>query len=329
VAYLGSYTDDGLAVADVDPATGGLTITSTVPVPDASWLVRSPDGRFLYATNERSDGAVTALNAATLAVINREGTHGAEPTHVSVHPDGRYLLVANYGSGSVAVLPLDSDGGIGPIADLQKHIDQDGQPHAHQVLTDPSGDWVLAVDLGNESVYVYRLDTDTGQLRQHSKVIMENGTGPRHLVFHPDGAHAYLVCENLSQAVVFGWDAERGALSVGQIVDTVTSDAVTPNHPAEGVLSSDGRFLYVTNRGDNSVATFAVEQDGEALALLATSPTGGDWPRHAALDPTERWLYVSNQRSGTVTRLPRDPDTGALSPSAGSTDVPDVAVVLF
>lgn len=329
MAYVGSYSDDGLAVTDVDPATGGLTITSTAPVPDASWLVRSPDGRFLYATNERSDGAVTAVNAATLAVINSETTEGAEPTHVSVHPDGRYLLVANYGSGSIAVLPLDSDGGIGPVADLQKHLGQNGQPHAHQVLTDPSGNWVLAVDLGNESVYVYRLDTDTGQLHQHKKVIMIDGTGPRHLVFHPDGTHAYLACENSSQAVVFGWDAEGGALRIGEIVDTVPPDAPTPNHPAEGLVSSDGRFLYVTNRGDNSVATFAIRQDGDALALLDTTPTGGIWPRHATLDPTERWLYVSNQRSGTVTRLPRDPDTGALSPSVGSTAVPDVAVVLF
>jgi 6-phosphogluconolactonase len=328
VAYVGSYTAGGLAVADVDPA-GRLTITSTVAVPDASWLVRSADGTVLYTTNESTAGAVTALHADDLTVINTVPTEGAEPTHISVHPSGQYLLVANYGSGSIAVLPLDSDGGIGPVADLQQHSSQGGTPHAHQVLSDPSGDWVLAVDLGNESVYVYRLDLATGKLHQHAKAELVPGSGPRHLLWHPDGHYAYLLCENSSQVIVCGWDAEQGLLSIGEVLSTVPPGAVSPNHPGGGAVSSDGRFLYVANRGDNSVATFAIGGDGAGLVLHNTTPTGGDWPRDITLDPAEALLYVANQRSGTVTWLPRDPGTGALSSSVGSLAATSVAVVMF
>jgi 6-phosphogluconolactonase (cycloisomerase 2 family) len=246
-----------------------------------------------------------------------------------VHPSGRYLLAANYGSGSITVLPLDSDGGIGPVADLQQHSDQGGAPHAHQVLADPSGDWVLAVDLGNESVYVYRLDLETGTLRQHAKAVLVPGSGPRHLLWHPDGRYAYLLCENSSQVIVCAWDAGQGLLTIGEILATVPPEAVSPNHPSGGAVSGDGRFLYVANRGDNSVATFAIQGDGAELALRDTTPTGGDWPRDITLDPAETLLYVANQRSGTVTWLPRDPATGALSPAAGSVPVESVAVVMF
>jgi 6-phosphogluconolactonase len=328
VAYVGSYTGDGLAVADVDP-DGRLTITSTVPVRDASWLVRSADGTVLYTTNESSAGAVTALRTSDLSVLGTMPTEGAEPTHISVHPGGRYLLAANYGSGSITVLPLDSDGGIGPVADLQQHATQEGTPHAHQVLADPSGDWVLAVDLGNESVYVYRLDLASGKLHQHAKAVLVPGSGPRHLLWHPDGRYAYLLCENSSQVIVCAWDADQGLLSIGEILATVPPTAVSPNHPGGGAVSSDGRFLYVANRGDNSVATFAIRGDGAGLVLRGTTPTGGDWPRDITLDPAEERLYVANQRSGTVTWLPRDPDSGALSPAAGSVPVPSVAVVMF
>jgi 6-phosphogluconolactonase (cycloisomerase 2 family) len=325
---VGSYTADGgagLAVAEVDPATGALTVGLTVPgVPDASWLACSPDGRFLYTTNELDpSGTVTALERCEPRpmVLNSRPTKGSAPTHLCVHPSGRYLLTANYGSGSVAVLPLGADGRLRALTDLVEHVGG----LAHQVIMDPSGRWVLAVDLGIDSVFVYDLDLDTGKLLEHQHLTV--GTGPRHLVWHPDGVHVYLVCENASQVVVCTWDATTGTLTAGQIVGTVTRVAVTPNFPGEGVVSPDGRFLYVTNRGDNSIATFAINGDG--LALLHTVSCGGDWPRHAILDPNGRRLYVSNQRSGTVTWLPRDPSSGLVHPVSGNTKATAVAMVLF
>jgi 6-phosphogluconolactonase len=338
VAYVGSYSSDGgdgLDVASVDAATGTLAVVSTVSgVPDASWLALSADGRYLYTTNEQDPaGSVTALdrsNPGKPVVLNKQSTQGDAPTHLSVHPSGRYLLAANYGSGTVAVFPLGTDGRVGALTDLVAHTGGSGaQPLAHQVLTDPSGQWVLSVDLGNDSVYVHTLDLATGKLTQHQQVVVTTGTGPRHLVFHPDGQHVYLVCEDKSQVIVLAWNAAEGRLTAGQIVGTVEPGATTPNYPGEGALTRDGRFLYVTNRGDNSIATFAVAADGATLTLLRTVPVGGDWPRHVTLDPTERWLYVSNQRSGTVTWLPRDPTSGVVSPTTGSATTTAVAMVLF
>ena len=169
MAYVGSYSSSGgagLAVATVNPTTGTLTVERTVPgVPDASWLAVSHDGRILYTTNEESPtGTVTALDQATSTVHNKQSTDGDSPTHLSIHPSGRYLLTANYGSGSVAVLPLNTDGTIGPLTDLVQHTGT--EPHAHQIITDPSGQWIIAVDLGNDSVYVYQLNLTTGKLHQ-------------------------------------------------------------------------------------------------------------------------------------------------------------------
>jgi 6-phosphogluconolactonase (cycloisomerase 2 family) len=188
--------------------------------------------------------------------------------------------------------------------------------HAHQVLPDRSGRWVVGVDLGTDSVDVYRLVD--GALARHQRLAA--GPGPRHLVWHGD--RAYVLCENAPRVLACSWDADAGQLSVLDAYET----AGPGNFPAEILLSSDGRFLHVTNRGDNTIATFAV---GDPLVRLPDVPSGGDWPRHAVLDPTGRWLYVSNQRSGTVTWLPRDPDTGVLSPPVGQTKVADVAMVLF
>ncbi|HVV20971.1 MAG TPA: lactonase family protein [Pseudonocardiaceae bacterium] len=299
-AFVGAYGPAGLAVVDGGTAT-------PVAVPNASWLALSA-GR-LYAVNEHPAGTVTVLDAATLAVLGTASTGGDDPTHLAVH-DG-HVLVANYGSGSVAVLNADLD-----LTDLVTFPDGS---HAHQVVIDPTGRWVLTVDIGGDTIRVHTLAD--GTLREHGRVTATGG--PRHLVFHPSGHLAYAVCEYVSQVIVFGW--ADGVLSARQVVPTVTSAG--ENYPGEVVVSPDGRFVYVTNRGDDSIATLAV--DGESLRLLDTVPTGGDWPRHATLDPSGLALYVANQRSGTVTWLPRDPVTGMLSPGVDSLSVPEVAMVLF
>lgn len=302
--FLGSYTADGLAVAAADPATGRLTVTATVPgVPAASWLAVS--GRRLYATNERTPGSVSVVDTETLAVSDVRPVDGDEPTHLAVV--GGFLLVANHGSGSVTVLPLAG----GPPTEVVRYP---AGAHAHQVLPDPTGRWVVAVDLGTDSVRVYGLAA--GRLREHDRVRV--GPGPRHLAWHPDGRRAYLVCEHAAQVVPCSW--EDGTLTpVG--AHPIAGDG----YPAEGVVSPDGRYLYVTNRGPDTVAVFALDE----FRLVDTVSCGGGWPRHATLDPTGRWLYVANQRSGTVTWLPRDPDSGLLGRVAGTTRVEAVAMVLF
>ena len=337
VTFLGSYTDnggDGLQLANTDFSTGAVTPGAKVSnMPDASWLTYSADRSILYTTNELGAGQVTALKvngSKAPKILNRQATKGGSPAHASVHPSGRYLMVANYDSGSVAILPITSDGSLGPLTDLVTHEGgTGGEPHAHQILADPSGRWVVAVDLGTDSVYVYTLDLTSGKLSLHDQVVLANGDGPRHLVFHPNGTHGFLVTENSSQVIAFSWDASAGKLTPGQIVSTVEPGAVSPNHPAEIALSQDARFLYVTNRGDNSIATFSVSADGSTVTLLNTASCGGDWPRHFALDPTEHWFVVANQNSGTITWLPRDASTGLPGTVAGSVPATAVAMVLF
>ncbi len=309
--YIGSFGGDLRTGEIADDGT--LTVTGTVSgVPDASYLAFHD--RFLYTTNE-GQGRVTALDRTTNTVVNTQSSGGAGPTHLSVHPSG-HLLTANYTSGSVAVHALDDDGSIGERTDLVQH-EGDRAPHAHQVL--PSGDWVLAVDLGTDSVYVYGLAD--GTLTRHQQLRLPAGAGPRHLAFHPSEPLVYILGELRPEITVATW--ENGTLTPGQVIPT----AGDGNFPAEIAVSADGRFVYASNRGDNTIAAFAVS--GDQLTALGATPTGGDWPRHCTLSPDERWMYVSNQNSGTVTWLPRDPATGTLGASAGSAAVPSVGIVAW
>jgi 6-phosphogluconolactonase (cycloisomerase 2 family) len=337
VTFLGSYTDnggDGLQLASTNLGTGVVKPGAKVPsMQDASWLVYSADRSILYTTNELSSGTMTALKvngSSQPTILNKQATKGGSPAHASVHPSGKYLMVANYDSGSVAILPIKSDGSLGALTDLVVHSGgTGGDPHAHQILTDPSGKWVLSVDLGTDSVYVYTLNLSTGKLTLHSQTVLAKGDGPRHLVFHPNGTRGFLATEDSSQVIAFAWDSSAGKLTVGQIVGTTEPGAVTPNYPGEIALSQDATFLYVSNRGDNSIATFSVSADGSTVTLLNTAPCGGDWPRHFALDPTEHWFVVANQNSGTVTWLPRDQQTGLPGTVAGTAKATAVAMVLF
>jgi 6-phosphogluconolactonase len=336
--YIGSFSTwgeppgRGLDVGLADPRTGRLAITGTVPnVPDAAWFAVSRDRRFLYCTNELvPDGTVTSLDIAEPqdpVVLNRQPTRGAGPTHVSVHPSGRFLLTANYTTGSVVVHRLDRDGRVGESTDLVQHKGTDREPHAHQIVTDPSGRWVVAVDLGADSVFVYRLHLATGTLNLRQQLRLPAGAGPRHLAFHPSGRHAYILGELRSEITVAAWDAVAGRLTPGQVIPTTSSTGT--NFPAEIAVSRDGRFVYASNRGENTIAAFTVHDFGRRLVSAGSTPCGGDWPRHFTLSPDERWVYVSNQRSNTVNWLPRDPRTGRIGPSMGSVPVNNVGIVLF
>jgi YVTN family beta-propeller protein len=310
--YLGCFGST-LRTGSIDDS-GALTVTGSVAgVPDASYLAFHD--RFLYTTNE-GQGTVTAIDRTTNTVLNTQPTGGAGPTHVSVHPSG-HLLTANYTSGSVSVHPLNADGSIGARTDLVQHEGADRDPHAHQVV--PAADWVLAVDLGADSVYVYALAD--GKLTRHQQLRLPTGAGPRHLALHPTAPLAYILGELRPEITVATW--ENGTLTPGQVIPT----AGDGNFPAEIATTADGRFVYASNRGDNTIAAFAVEDD--QLTPLGATSTGGEWPRHFALSPDERRVYVSNQNSGTVTWLPRDPATGTLGPVEGSTPVPSVGIVAW
>ncbi|MET0236961.1 MAG: lactonase family protein [Kibdelosporangium sp.] len=335
--YIGSFTSwgppvgPGLQVGTADPATGRLTITGGVPgIVDPSWFAYSSDGRVLYSTIESDPGKVTAFDIADPRkpkVLNTAAVKGAAPTHISLH--GRYLLAANYGSGSVSVLSLQGDGRVGSVVDVVQHAGGGRDPHAHQVVTDPTGKWIISVDLGADSVYVYSMDTATGKLKQNQQLELPAGLGPRHLTFHPNGHYAYIVGELRSEVTVAAWDPAAGRFIAGQVISTLGGATPPENHPGEIQISPDGRFVYASNRGHDSIATFAVGEQGKSLSFVNTTPSGGSWPRHFTLDPSGRWVYVANQRASTVNWLPRDPGTGKLDTSAGSVPVNNAGIISF
>ncbi|MEW2619039.1 lactonase family protein [Streptomyces sp. NPDC048106] len=333
--YLGTYTSapgggTGIGLASYDPESGLITGSGTLTgVPDPSYLTVHPDGRTLYAVDERQDGGVTAVRLGDRRVLGTRSTGGAGPCHLSVHPSGRWLLSANYGSGSVAVHPIDASGALGERTALVTHTSpppgpgQEG-PHAHQFLAGPDGRHLLAVDLGTDTVYTYRLHATKGTLTEVGRAHTRSGAGPRHLTFHPGGRHAYLANEVDDTVVVCAYDPATGRLTIGEPQSTGASGDVT-NYPAQLLVTANGRYAFLANRGDNSLARYAVEAGGAGLRLLGTVPVRGDFPRQIAFSPDGRLLFAANQRSGTVTVFHVDADRGELRP-AGEPFASPVAV---
>jgi 6-phosphogluconolactonase (cycloisomerase 2 family) len=329
--YVGSYTPDaggkgtGITVwgEDLQPAA------PTVALPGPSWLTPHPAAPVLFAVNELDEGGVTALAIGpegALDQISQQGSGGSLPCRLDITADGRHLLCANYGSGSVAVFAIKPDGTIGARTDLMWHAgsgpvrDRQEGPHAHQVVVD--GDQVTAVDLGTDSLYGYRLRAD-GTLATEWVTDCGAGTGPRHLAGPADGRR-YCADELASTVSTYVPDPKAGGLRLVHRRLATLADPAGENYPSEIALSADGRFVYVGNRGNDSIATFAV--DGDELVAVDEVPTGGAWPRHFAIDGD--LMYVANERSDTVTLLRIDPATGVPRPTGERLDVPSPAFVL-
>ncbi|WP_324788140.1 lactonase family protein [Streptomyces sp. H51] len=319
--HIGTYTSvegggKGIGLAVYDPGTGAITGTGTLTgVADPSYLAVHPDGRTLYAVDERADGAVTAVRLADRRILGSRSTGGAGPCHLCVHPSGRWLLSANYASGSVAVHPVGASGALGERTDLVTHSSPapgPGQrgPHAHQVVTSPDGGHVLAVDLGTDTVYTYRLDPRTGRLTEAARARTRPGAGPRHLTFHPGGRYAYLANEVDDTVTVCAYDRAGGRLTIGE--PQSTGSGAGTNYPAQILVTSDGAYAYLANRGHDSIARYAVEADGARLRLLGTVPVAGGFPRQIAFSPDGTLLFAANQRSGTVSVFHVDTGTGGL-----------------
>lgn len=338
-AYIGSFTSAGgrgVLVAEVEPGSGALEIVGVSDaVADPSFLALGPGAEVLYAVSETAEGAAAALDVTgpePRLLGAPVPVDGSGPTHLAVAAG--HLLTANYSSGSVSVLPVAADGGLKPVTDVARHQGsgpverrQEG-PHAHQVLPDPSGRWVLAVDLGTDSVVIGALDAGTGVLRPHGTTALRPGTGPRHLAFHPDGAHAYVLNELEPTVTVCRWDAEAGVLEPLGETPVVPADATGDRYPSEVVVAPDGRFLWAAVRGHDTLAVLALDAGGAEARLVASVPCGGHWPRDLTLDPTGRHLYAANERSGDVTWFTVDPETG-LPARTGSVPAPAASCVVL
>ncbi|MGA5563766.1 lactonase family protein [Streptomyces platensis] len=339
-AYIGSFTTAGglgITTAAVDPESGALTpLHSTDAVPNPSYLAPSPDGRYLYAVSETQDGAAAAFALTPRGpelLAPAVPVDGADPTHLTL-ADGR-LLTANYSSGSVSTLPVRADGtlagpatvlihqGSGPRADRQEG------PHAHAVLPDPGGRWLLSVDLGTDSVRSCALGAGDGTLTVHAEAGLRPGSGPRHLAFHPRGDRAYVVNELDPTVTVCRWDTDRGVLTPRGETRLLPDGATTEGtFPSELVVSRDGRFAWAANRGHDSLSVLSLGASGDTATLVTTVPCGGHWPRDLALHPDGRHLYAANERSGDVTWFTVDPATG-IPARGGSVAAPAASCVVF
>ena len=338
VVFVGCYTGEsggageGIALLRRDPDTGALTrLGVAARTPSPSFLAQHPVLPVLYAVNELDAGTVSAFSVApdgSLSELAVQQTGGQQPCHLAVTSDGRHLLAANYGSGSVSVHPLDRDGapgertdllaldGHGPVADRQSG------PHAHMVAPDPNGPDVLICDLGSDRVWRSRLDPISGRLAPPSAaVVAAPGTGPRHLQ-RAAGGVILLVGE---LAANLTWYRPGGADGAPRLAGAVAASTIEgENFPSELATGPDRRFLYVGNRGPNTVSAFS--WDGEKAELIAEVPTGGEWPRHLALFSGH--LYVANERSHTVTAFRIDPDTGIPTLQGEPTGAPSPTCVL-
>src|SRR3989442_3490872 len=265
-----------------------------------SFLATHPNGRVLYAVNEIDHGAVSAftIDRATGALtrLNEQPSGGGAPCYVSVDPSGRALLVANYAGGSVALLPIQTNGALAPAASVVQHkgkgpnAERQEAPHAHCILPDPSNRFALAADLGADRVFVYHLDLEGRSLRhiEEGDAGLRPGAGPRHIAFHPTLPLVFVANELDSTVATLRFDAERGALSPLDTRSTVPAGWTGTNYPADIHVASTGRTLYVSNRGHNSIAVFSVAEStgGGALVLDHVVSTEGDWLRDFSLDPT-------------------------------------------
>jgi 6-phosphogluconolactonase (cycloisomerase 2 family) len=323
-----------------------------------SSLALHPRRTHLYSGNEVSNfeggktGSVSAYAidrpSGRLTLVNSTSSGGAGPAHVSVHPSGRHLFVANYGGGSVAVVPIQSNGGLGPATDVRQHqgvvgparatnappgsfaISGHNSPHAHMIQADPSGRFVLATDLSLDRIFVWRFDEAAGRLTPADapEVALPPGDGPRHFVFHPNGRWLYSLQEEASTIVTFDYDAATGRLSPRQTVSSLPNGFAGTNFTSGILLAPDARFVYVANRLHDSIAWFAVASDG-GLTAAGEEWTRGDYPRSFEFDPSGTFLYSCNQRSDAVTCFRVDRQSGALTFTGHYTPVGAPSSIVF
>ena len=345
--YVGTYTDgtksEGIYLLRLDRSSGELRQVGTVSASaNPSFLAIHPNRRVLYAVNElEPSGMVTAFAIAretgALTRLNEQASHGGAPCYVSVDPSGRVVLVANYASGTVALLPIAANGELGPAASVVQHTgtgpnsERQAAPHAHCILPAPGNRFALAADLGADRVLVYRLDLDGKTLSPVAggDAAMRPGAGPRHIAFHPTLPLVFVANELDSTVATLRFDAERGGLALEDTQSTLPTDWSGTNYPADVHITANGRTLYVSNRGHNSVAAFAVAESTGSLALDQVVSTAGDWPRNFTLDPTERWLLVANQRSDSIAVFGRNPATGRLTPTTQRIAIPSPVCLRF
>ncbi len=376
IAYVGTYSSPlknmrptqvdlppgngrGIHLFHVNRSTGALTACGIQEMGTSpSCLAFNAAKTHLYSANEteragdNEAGTVSAFAVSstdgTLKLLNTVSSGGKGPAHLSVHPSGRFVLVANYFGGSVAVLPVKPDGSLGAATDIKQDSGTVGpakatnappgsfafsghdQPHAHMIEADPSGRFVLHVDLGLDQILVWKFDAQNGKLTPNDPpfVSLPPGDGPRHFAFHPNHRWMYSIQEEGSTVVLFDYDPEKGRLASRQTISSLPPGFAGSNFCSEIMVSADGRFVYAGNRLHDSIALFAVGKDG-TLTFVADEWTRGNYPRSFNFDPSGKFLYCCNQRADNIAAFRVDQQSGTLAFTGHYTPVGNPSIIVF
>lgn len=360
LVYVGTYTghgSKGIYAYRFDSSTGKLTsLELAAETAEPSFLAVDSSGRFLYAANEiltyngQPTGAVSAFaiqpESGKLSPLNQVSSHDEGPAHITLDRTGKYALVSNYTLGSVAVFPVLKDGRLGEATSFVQHkgssVNPERQkgPHAHAIAVSPDNRFAVVADLGLDQLLVYGFDAAKGALGANPQIVKAApGAGPRHLVFSANGRWLYTINELQSTVVAYSYDAATGALHELQTVSTLPTGFSGTSAAAEIEIDPSGKFLFASNRvasnglpsnrGDGSVAVFAIDAHTGMLTHVETDSTGGKTPRNFAIDPTGSWLLAANQDSDDVVVFRLDPTTGHLTPTGEVLQVPSPACVKF
>lgn len=343
--YVGTYThgdSEGIYVYRLDGETGALEYSSKVTgVVNPSFLDIHPSGRYLFSVNEigefegKASGAVTAFyiheSTGEISFLNQQATGGGVPCHVSIDATGKYLLVANYGGGSVAALPIGTDGRLAEASDFVQHQGssvnprRQSEPHAHAIMIDRSNSYAFAPDLGLDKILIYQLDLEKGKLTPNTQpwARVHPGAGPRHLDFHPNGKYAYVINELDSTFTAFRYDENKGVLTEIQTISTLPDDFEGNSHCADVHVHPSGKFLYGSNRGHDSIAICAIDDETGMLSSIGWESTQGQTPRNFCLNPDGTLLLAANQQTSNIVTFAINTDTGELSATGNVAEVPN------
>ncbi|KRE98895.1 hypothetical protein ASG89_28440 [Paenibacillus sp. Soil766] len=332
--YVGSYTDDqhpvGISLYSFNGQNGELSLIQTYSdLPNASFLEVNKEGTILYAVSETEtyegrfggSAAAFAIEAGTgrLNKINQQPTDGSAPCYISLDATGSRVYVANYLSGDVTVFPVEAGGGLGEHTQLIKHegelgpqADRQEAAHAHSIVPAPDNRFAVSADLGLDRLVVSRIDAESGDLLPHGGAGVKPGAGPRHVVFNADGTYVYAINELDNTVTVLSYEAAAGRMAAVQSLSTLPEDFGGDSYCADIHLSEDGRFLYASNRGHDSIAVYGVDRDSGTLSAVGWQSTRGRTPRNFALSPQDEFLLAANQGSNSIVVFRRDAETGML-----------------
>ena len=351
--YVGTYTSDarveGIYVCRFDAASGAISLIGKAKGgADPSFLAVDRKGNYLFAVNElvefegRQSGSVTSFaidkRSGNLTLINKQPSHGGAPCHISITDDGKFILVANYLGGNVAVFPVGRNGAIGPVADVAQHTgrgpnkDRQLSAHAHSITLDNRGRFAVSADLGIDKVMIYRFDRGRGRLvanRAQPYFPTKPGAGPRHFAFHPNGNLAFVVNELDSTVSSLYYDGNAGTLKEIETVSTLAPGFSGANTCADIHVSADGKFVYCSNRGSDSIAVLKIDERTGKLSYIENTPTGGKKPRNFSIDPTGNFLLAANQDTGNIVVFRIDRASGKLQNTGNVIEVPAPVCLKF